>query len=76
MNHLKTLFSSRATKAWIGGLAVFIAPYLVNWLSSLTPESLTASLGQYGLQVSEAGAGLIVGIAGLLAVYLAKNVQD
>ena len=73
MNHIKTLLSLKALKAHVAGLAVLAAPYLVNWLTSLTPESVTTYLGQYGLMVSEAGAAFLVGLAGLLAVYATKN---
>lgn len=73
LNHLKTLFSTQAAKAWIAGLVVAIAPYIVQWLSTQTAESITDLFGRYGLQISEGGAALVVGLCGLLAVYFTKN---
>ena len=73
LNHLRVLFSSQATKAWIAGLVVFIAPYVVQWLNSMTAESVVSFFGRYGLQLSEGGAAAIVAIIGVLSVYMAKN---
>lgn len=74
-DHIETLFSSQALKAWIAGLVVFVAPYVVQWLSGLTTDSVVSFFGQYGLQLSEAGSSAIVAIAGILAVYITKNRQ-
>lgn len=73
MDHIKTLFSSQAAKAWIAFIVAAIAPYAVQWLNSLTAESVAGLFGRYGLQISEGGAALVVGLAGLLAVYFTKN---
>lgn len=73
MNHLKTLFSSQAAKAWIAGLIAALAPYVVQWLSSQTAESVTDLFGRSGLQISEAGASAVVAIIGVVVVYFTRN---
>lgn len=70
---LNTLFSQQSLKAWVAGIITLAAPYLVEWLNSITADSVAAFFGQYGYQVSDAGAALVVGIAGLLVVYFTKN---
>ncbi len=72
-DHTKILFSQQALKAWIAGLVVFVAPYVVSWLNTLTTEQVSTFFGQYGLQLSEAGSSAIVAICGILAVYVTRN---
>lgn len=75
MGQLKTLFSSQALKAWVAFFVGTIAYYAVEWLNTLTADSVIDTFGRYGLQISEAGAAFVVGLAGLLAVYFTKNRQ-
>lgn len=70
-DHLKTLFSSQATKAWIAGLSVVLGAYLIpvisQWMASLTPEALAGYGLPYGL------AAVVVGAIGVVWTYATKN---
>ena len=77
MNHLQTLFSSQATKAWIAGLVSVLAAYLVpvlsNWLATLTPETVTAWFGSLGIGLPYGIAAVVIGALGVVWTYVVKN---
>lgn len=72
--HIKTLFSSQATKAWIAGLVAVLAAYLVpileTWFKSLTPATVNGWLGG---QVPEAVAAVLLGAVGVVWTYIVRN---
>lgn len=74
MNHLKTLFSSRALKAWVAGLvavlSAYLAPIISDWLTTLTPEQVNDF---FGGQLPYGVAAVLLGAVGVVWTYLTKN---
>jgi hypothetical protein len=73
-DHINTLFSSQATKAWVAGLVTILAAYLVpifeKWFVTVTPEQVSAWLGG---QVPLAVASVLLGAVGVVWTYAVKN---
>lgn len=76
-NHLKVLFSSQATKAWIAGLATALGAYLIplisEWLANLNPEMVSGWLSAYGINVPYALVTVLITIVGIIWTYAVKN---
>lgn len=72
IDHLQTLFSNQALKAWVAGLVVAIGAYLIpvigQWIASLTPEMVSGYLN-----VPYAMGTIIVAVIGIIWTYAVKN---
>ena len=71
-DHMQTLFSNQALKAWVAGLVVALGAYLIpvmgEWIASLTPEMVSGYLN-----VPYAVATVIVAVVGIVWTYAVKN---